>query len=221
MDKIAIIMCTWQRTDKLKHTLNMLKNQTYKNFDLYIWNNNIKKAHEVEKATKEFKAFNVTVHNSRNNVGGVGRFLYAKKLHPKYPYVLFIDDDQQLGASFVEEMNSYKQKKTVVSWWGWKIKDSYFSRTRVQNLGAVDYCGTGGMILDSSLFKHANVYNIPQKFAFVEDLWLSYVAKYEHKFKLKGCNASIKIIVDGKDQYTKLKTLKQDLYIYFKNKYKF
>ena len=77
------------------------------------------------------------------------------------------------------------------------------------------------MILPSKIFDNNIVFEIPEKYKFIEDLWLSVVAKYELGYNLKGCKADIQIINDGNDQYTQLKNEKEQLYTYLKNKYNF
>jgi hypothetical protein len=76
------------------------------------------------------------------------------------------------------------------------------------------------MILSSKIFDNNIIFEIPKKYQFIEDLWLSIIAKYELNYNLKGCKADIEIIIDGKDQYVNLKKLKEEMYIYFKKIYK-
>ncbi len=43
-NKIAIIMCTWKRFYWFEQTLELLENQSFKDFDFYIFNNNPEEA---------------------------------------------------------------------------------------------------------------------------------------------------------------------------------
>lgn len=218
MDKrIAVIMCTWRRINRLPKTIGMLESQTYKSFDFYVWNNNVNERVNVDNLAKS-NIISIAVNHSKENVGGIGRFYYAQRIANEYDYVLFVDDDQTFTNTFIAHMTSLAKPASIVSWFGWKIHGEYFNRTRIQNMGEVDYCGTGGMIIDSKIFKNIK-YNLPKQFLFVEDLWLSYYAKYEHGFKLYGCDAPIQIEVDGKDQYVKLKNTKNELLSYLNKKY--
>lgn len=218
MDKrIAVVMCTWRRIQRLSETIKMLESQTYKSFDFYIWNNNSSERANVDKLAKS-NIISISVHHSKDNVGGIGRFYYAQKIANEYDYIVFIDDDQNFTNTFISHMTELAKPTSIVSWFGWKILGEYFNRTRIQNMGEVDYCGTGGMIIDSKIFTTIK-YDIPKQFMFVEDLWLSYYAKYEHGYKLYGCDAPIQIIVDGKDQYVGLKHTKKDFLNYLKIKY--
>lgn len=220
MDKLAIIMCTWKRINFLSNTIKMLESQTEKNFSFFIWNNNSKITNQINEIISK-SSLDIKIQNSNENIGGIGRFYYAKEISGTYDKILFIDDDQKFSNKFVEQMLSYYDQKSIVSWWGWKIKDSYFNRERKINLESVDYCGTGGMILPSIVFDSKIIFEIPKKYQFIEDLWLSYIAKYELGYILKGCKADIEIITDGNDQYVGLKKLKEEMYLYFKKIYKF
>jgi GT2 family glycosyltransferase len=211
MDKLAIIMCTWKRINFLSNTIKMLESQTINNFTFFIWNNNSNINEKIKDVIKNSN-LNIEVYNSNENIGGIGRFYYAKKINKEYDKILFIDDDQKFSNKFVEQMLSYYDTKSIISWWGWKINNSYFVRERKTNLENVDYCGTGGMILPSKLFENDIIFQIPKKYQFIEDLWLSFVAKCELGYNLKGCKADIEIIVDGNDQYVNLKKLKEEFY---------
>jgi hypothetical protein len=90
------------------------------------------------------------LENSPTNIGGIGRFHLAKKIGKKR--ILFIDDDQIFGENLVADAHGQFRERTVKSWWAWKIRSSYFDRTRVKT-GAADYCGTGGMLVDGDIFK--------------------------------------------------------------------
>jgi len=211
MDKLAIIMCTWKRINFLSNTIKMLESQTINNFTFFIWNNNSNINEKIKDVIKNSN-LNIEVYNSNENIGGIGRFYYAKKINKEYDKILFIDDDQKFSNKFVEQMLSYYDTKSIISWWGWKINNSYFVRERKTNLENVDYCGTGGMILPSKLFENDIIFQIPKKYQFIEDLWLSFIAKYQLGYTLKGCKADIEIITDGNDQYVSLKKLKEEFY---------
>ena len=217
--KIAVIFCTWKRVYRLESTLNDLKNQTYDNFDIFIWNNNKLEISNIENIIKTQNK-QINVHHSENNIGGIGRFVYAKEISNNYDAIIFIDDDQSIGNDVIQIMVNNYEKNTIVSWWGWKIKNNYWDRDRVFDFSEVDYCGTGGMFLSSELFNKIDLEKIPDKYKFIEDLWISFVAKYEHGYKLIGGNFNISINKDGNDQYTDLKPLKSEFYDELNLKYK-
>lgn len=219
---IAVVMCTWKRIERLQETLNLLENQTYKNFHLFLWNNNSAIQAQINSIIdKSVLSYPIYTHHNGINIGGIGRFEMVNIFCSDYKRCVFIDDDQFFKSNFLEVMNGFYKPKTIVSWWGWGIKGvDYFSRNRIINLQEADYCGTGGMITDCALFKEDLIRTPPIEYKFVEDLWMSYVAKYEFGYKLLGCEAPIKIIVDNKDQYVGLKNEKQQLLNYLNKKYK-
>jgi glycosyltransferase involved in cell wall biosynthesis len=220
MPYIGIVMCTWKRISKLDETLKMLSKQTYKNFKFHIWNNNIHEKDQVTKIIEKYSNLQIEVYHSSENIGGIGRFHYATKIADKYSKILFFDDDQIFNNEFIEDFDKLYKPKSVISWFGWKMNGSYYNRSRVIDLKECNYCGTGGMLVDSKIFLDKRILNIPKEFSFIEDLWLSYFAKYEHFYRLYGCSIDLKIIEDGNDQYKNLKPLKEKFYSYLETIYK-
>jgi hypothetical protein len=216
--KIAVVFCTWKRVYRLKELLTNLTKQTYSDFDIFIWNNNNLEKNNIESIVKEFN-LNIEIKHSQNNIGGIGRFYYSKEICNNYDKIIFIDDDQIIGVDVIEKMIKNHKEKTILSWWGWVMNSDYFNRLRVNNFNSVDYCGTGGMIIDSNIFKTINLETIPNKYKFIEDLWLSFVAKYEFGYDLIGGNFNIEIKHDGNDQFNSLIPLKIEFYKYLNEKY--
>ena len=212
---VAIIMCVWNRIENLKKTIQSLENQTTKQFELFLWNNNSKISSEVDLIISPYNWINV--HHSEINIGGIGRFCYAKELANKYETIIFIDDDQIFKNTFVQDMLNEYEPTTIKSWFGWKFNDdTYWNRKRVLDGSEVNYCGTGGMCLNSSIFLDDELFTmLPTKYSFVEDLWLSFYANHIKHWKLKSTiDVYMAIMEDGKDQYTGLKNTKVELLKY-------
>lgn len=219
MNDICVIMCVWQRVDKLSQTIEMLNQQKYKDFDFYIWNNNSDKSviKHLSDLNEKHKIIS-GIKQSKTNVGGIGRFIYSSELNHIYPKIIFIDDDQIFGPNLILEMSEKFKPNSIISWWGWKINSmDYFDRFRVKNFNEVDYCGTGGMIIDSKIFNESLIFKIPEKYKFIEDLWLSFIAKKFLNYKLYGYEFDLKIIEDGKDQSLKLLNIKREMFLYLNN----
>lgn len=219
-NNIAVVFCTWSRIDRLEKTLKNLLSQSYKSFDVFIWNNNHVEKNRINSIISKYKNIKINVHHSSTNIGGIGRFYYSKKISTDYSKIIFIDDDQLLGNHVIENMIKKYKDLSITSWWGFQLNNSYWDRKRITDYQQVDYCGTGGMIIDSSIFKDINLDEIPDEYKFIEDLWLSFVAKYKYNYELFGGDFDIKIEVDGKDQYTKLKKKKGEFYNYLSKKFK-
>jgi hypothetical protein len=206
MKDIAIIMCTWKRIENFNKTLNMLSNQTEKEFDFFVWNNNINIIDELNKIKDEYKdKFIFNLKHSDKNVGGFGRYLLAKELDEKYTKIIFIDDDQTFLSNMVFRFIAEFQSNAIKSRWAFRFNSlSYYDRYRVMmpNLN-VHYCGTGGMILPASVFKCEELFKIPSEYQFVEDLWLCFIANHYLGFNLKSLKSDfINQNIDGKDQST-------------------
>jgi len=218
MNDIAIIMCTWKRIHRLHITLDLLNKQTNNNFDFFIWNNNINEKDRLDEIVKNSNLnFNLTVHHNKINEGGIGRFMYAKEINNKYKKVIFIDDDQEFGENMVKVFNDNYKDKTIHSWYSFRTINSYWHRVKVKHLEKCNYCGTGGMIVDSEIFNNDKVFEIPLKYKFLEDLWLSYVAENEG-WGLFGVDNDITIIVDNLDQCLPIPHLKVEFWNYLYKK---
>ncbi len=178
MNKLAIIICQYKRTHLLKNILENLNNQTFKNFDLFIWNNNFKQKRNIDDIVdKNKKDIKTTIYHSRKNFGGMARFFISEKID--YKFNIFIDDDQIIKKYDIEKFNNEKEEKTILSQWAWKLNKDYRDRKKCKYKEKADYCGTGGMIIDSSIFKNYDFWKFfPKKYYPIEDLYLSYYASY-------------------------------------------
>lgn len=216
MERVAVIMCSWKRIEKLKQTIDLLDRQTNQNFQFYIWNNNINIQNQINEIIAPYYHW-IQIHHSNKNMGGIGRFYYAKKIANNHKKIIFIDDDQIFKSTFINDMLKEYEDNTIKSWFTWKFtqRNYWHGRIRITDGSEGHYTGTGGMILPSSIFKDKKLFNIPKEYLFVEDLWLSWFANHIKGWKLKSTkNVWLEIQVDNKDQYVGLKRTKQDLLNY-------
>lgn len=214
--RVAVIMCIYKRLGRLPITLNLLNTQTYKNFDLYIWNNSLNKDIKISYQNYNYK---INVYNSFTNIGGFGRFYYANMIYKDYDKIIFIDDDQEFDSTLIETFINESELNSICSWWSWKILGQYTNRTRCKSGELAHYTGTGGMILDAKIFADNMIFECPKEYWFIEDLWLSYFANSIYKWKLYGSKYDkMKIIEDGNDQYVNLMTKKNDFLNYLKSR---
>lgn len=187
-EPIDIVMCSWKRHHNLQIIINSLDEQTVsKNINLHIINNNIETKHLFTKLYSRNIKLNIA-HNEYNGFG-FERFLYTKNLKKQklLDYIIFIDDDQIFYSDFIKKLYSLKQPKSMITWYGkifdrqninyWQI-DSFKTRKTQKQF---DYGGTGGCIIDCSVFDDDsmlfNINNIEKKYSIqqIEDLWLSYI----------------------------------------------
>jgi len=193
-------MCTWKRIERLPITIQLLEKQNYKDFTFCIWNNNLDIKDEINRITAA-SGLNIEVHHNPENIGGLGRFYFAKQ---KDGIIIFIDDDLEFDETMVKYFVDTYKPKHISSWHAFKIKGGYWNREQVHS-GDCDYAGMGGMVADSSVFKDSRLFSeLPDEYKFVEDLWLCYFAKYEHSYKIQACAPNIWAINDGKNQCNNL-----------------
>jgi hypothetical protein len=204
---IALIMCTWKRIERFKVTLNLLEKQVDKDFVFFVVNNNIDIKNEIDAIVESHRnALTISVTHNNINRGGFGRFELAKTLADRYEIIVFIDDDQEFTSQMIGVFRQTYDPNAVKSRWAFRFGDRYYHRERIllPNIN-VEYCGTGGMVLPSKVFLCDELYKIPERFLFIEDLWLGYVANNYLGMKLQSIGDSdgfIHQISDGKDQST-------------------
>jgi len=215
-------MCQWRRINNLPILLQSLKNQTFKDFRLCIWNNNINNSDSLNTILKEgCENLDIKLVHSEKNVGGIGRFVLAhdEVLNSSAEKIFFIDDDQFItDNNFLQKISDYWEPRSIKSRWSFEITGKYWEKNRKHN-GAVDYCGTGGMILDGAIFSNEKLFEVPEKYQFIEDLWLSYFSKFEEGYKLEAIPECLSVLVDDNDQYHSLINLKEEFLAHLRDRY--
>lgn len=221
MEKVILIMCIWKRVNNLDKILTCLSNQSYKNFKLVIWDNSDEKK-EVDKIISNY-TIDIDVIKSEKNIGGIGRFYAAKKYQDEYKIVIFFDDDQFPKENFVEVMVKNFEPSSIKSRHSYKIlsNNDYWKRRKVEiNKTDINYCGTGGMVLDSKIFKEDGLFKCPEQYTFIEDLWLCFYAQHKLHWKLQSIDVPLIIVADNKDQFTGLINKKSEFLKYLVEKEK-
>lgn len=223
--KLAVVMCTFKRIpDLLSKTLDMLKEQTDLGFDLYLWNNNpdIPDLRPFFAPAHHYP-FRIMCHSSPTNVGGIGRFYQTRSIAHLYPYVVFIDDDQQFDRHMIETFRREARPGLICGWWAHKILGSYTQRKRCLPGQDADYIGTGGMICPSEIFTRQKLFDdLPAPYVFIEDLWLSYFAKYECRYALRRSAVNIGFVPfeESRNQHHQLVHKKIEFQKYLHRKYR-
>jgi hypothetical protein len=230
-DVLPVIMCVYNRINLIGSTIECLNKQTDAKFILYVWNNRPDQSTQLMNCIKKSKPrFNIYIHNSKYNVGGIGRFYLIRELlkTKNYKQTIFIDDDQEFDKELVSKFRAVAGPKRSYNWYGRKfVKDvPYFNNHKLvtQKLATnvyvkidetFDYGGTGGMVIDTMIFKNDEFYKLlPDKFKFVEDLWMSYYGSARLGYKFIKINQNIKQIKDNEDQCTKIWDIKNLLLQY-------
>jgi hypothetical protein len=194
-------MCTHARVGRLGTTLRQLGYQQGCSVSLYIWNNNSAESARIRKIIAQSPArIETYVYDSRENIGGYGRFLIARDLAVPQEPVLFIDDDAHLESDAVSCLLDEYEPALISSFWAFRFNTlhSFYSRIRVRPGAAADLCGTAGAICASSLFADPGMFQCPPRYRRLEDMWLSFFAM-KNGFKLIASACRIRLIVDGLD----------------------
>lgn len=212
VEDIHIIMCCWKRYQNLNKQFYMLNNQTVNNrIHLHLINNNFYEKKKIEQKVKEcikkYRNIKVSLSHYDNKYFGFQRFLYIRDiLIKKYniDYLIIIDDDQIYDKKWVENMWNLRKPKLYTSWYCKKWKDNFdywndsvisyndCHRNVKKDIEYTDYNGTGGSLIDVSIFyNNSPLWNepddLPESVSIynIEDLYLSFVAKYELGYSLK------------------------------------
>ena len=213
--KVAIVMLTWQRLDKLSGSLEMLCNQTNKDFSLYISNSNLDEVFRVEELVAPFKEkLNINLTHDSNEMYSFRRLTIGKDLALKgFEAVLFLDDDVIIPQNYVEQCLTYFEPNSYKSAYAWYFLENgqnyYRKRVRVNSpLSKVHYCGTAVSMVDSKMFLEEGLFLAPADAHQIEDLWMSYYADHVLGWKLKyipiqGLN------IGGNDHVALSKVVKQ------------
>ena len=215
---LPVIMCTWQREEGFLRVVQQLNNQDFKNFHLHVWNNNIEKSGPFQKILEENSKFPCTIYHSSENLGGFGRFYFARHILKNSGFMnfcVFVDDDQTFGKDSLDIFIKESREGEISSQWAWRIKtlDYYGAANRVNVAGGepVDYCGTGGMVCDLEIFSHKKLFECPEKYWFIEDLWLSFFANHYHGYILRKSSAKFKNGSDQHNLFDRVKHLKSPM----------
>ena len=169
-----------------------------------IWNNGPDRA--AVNAAAVAAQVPVMVHHSRRNIGGFGRFYLARQAaEAGHPAVVFIDDDQDFGSTTISELVGHHRPRSLSGWWAFRFPQANYSRRVPAEPGEMaSYVGTGGMIVDTTVFTDERLFRCPRRFWFVEDLWLCFVASHLAGFELFKSPAHFELTEDGRDQYLSL-----------------
>ena len=211
--KLKIVMSCFKVGNIGKIILN-LNAQTTKLFNLFIWNNNKNEEEILIKNIIDAKPeFDVWIYTSNENIGGIGKFYMTSYLLKKYHFdkVMFVDDDQILGHTVINQLINLNIRdcKNMIGnaycWYGRIFNKKNYDQginMGFKNYEKLSYGATGGMIIDTNVFRDNNFYSmLPAMYNFIEDMWLSYYAQTKHKYKFMKIHVDIGNMDEKYDQY--------------------
>lgn len=218
--KVAVVLLTWQRYSNLKLTLAKLAGQSFKKFDVFVTNGNLREraVNTVEKYVKHFskQGLNITLSHDGNELYAFRRFAVGKKIAKEgYDVVLFIDDDVTIPTNYIGNCLKQYEPQSYKSGFAWVLHhkgSSYYKhRTRKwDNDQQINYCGTGFSMIDASIFLDNDLIDTAPPAALkIEDLWLSFYAQHVKKWKLAYMECP-GVELGGADNVALYKEIQQD-----------
>jgi len=213
--KTAVILCVYIRLENLSNTLSSLEKQSNKDFDIYISNNtngrHNRKINEV--ALKRLNGFNFKIFEHSNEHKQFSRFFIARDLAKEgYERIIFIDDDEIIPSTFVQECNDQYDPQLLKSFYGHIVEDNYWKKRKLIPGEYGNYAGTGGLVCSAKLFLDDKFFECPEKYYIIDDLWLSYFVLKHTDYKIQLLDTKIEFIKDGKATAVGLTDVKQSFY---------
>jgi hypothetical protein len=210
--KTAVIFLTYVRLEYMPQTAECFKNQTNKDFDLYISNNSPMQEKCIGKIKKYLPEIgtNIYVRNDDNRFKIFSRFIMANELALEgYEKIIFIDDDEIFPNTFIQECYDQYEDDCVKTFWAHKIEKKYKRKIKLENNEIGNYAGGGGLVCSSKVFLSEELMSCPEQYLIVDDLWLSYYLLKFTDYKIKTLKTNIRFLKDRKATFLHLGNLKQ------------
>jgi hypothetical protein len=207
-DAVAVVICLWNRPERVIDILRILDGQrSSRPVRLVLWNNSAEHRSHNRTVIDGFRPSgalgSIELFDSPHNVGGVGRFIAAREL-VRQGYsgpLIMIDDDQDVGGDFVDDLLAASAPRTIAGIWAWNTGTGYWDRTRVTTDGSsASHIGTGGAVCDSSLFVGRRfLTGIPARYLFMEDIWMCQYAR-RNGWTLRFVDSPVRFVLSERDQ---------------------
>lgn len=211
--KTAVIFLTYNRLEYFSKTAQCLNSQTNKDFDFYISNNSDKEEKLVGLVEKYLKDIDVNIYikSYYNEFKPFSRFIMAQDLALEgYTKIIFIDDDEIFSPSFIQDCYDQYEEDAVKTFWAHKIEKVYKRKIKLEGNELGNYAGPGGLVCSSKVFLGEELFQCPEQYWIVDDLWLSYYLMKFTDYKIKTLKTKIDFIRDSKATFLTLKNLKQE-----------
>ena len=216
---IAVVMCLWNRPSRIGVILRQLDEQdSPRRIRLVLWNNNLGDnrhyREEIERYALTGSLASVELHTSRWNVGGLARFILARRLL-KTGYAgtfIMLDDDQNLESTVIATLLSHAAPQRINGWWAFNNRTSYWDREAVADGAPADHVGTGGCAVDIAIVQSQRFFTrLPRRYAFLEDQWMCWYARTQG-WSIQKTAVGITAVMEESNQYHGLVTLKDEFW---------
>ncbi|WP_223694581.1 glycosyltransferase family 2 protein [Leifsonia poae] len=220
-DALPIMMCLWNRPERIQAILDMLSRQSSPTpVRLILWNNDPRNQELYERVIAEHSLgslASVELYASPHNIGGIGRFVVARYLWEdgvRGPFIM-LDDDQDVTAEFTREMTDAYSPRRVAAWWAFRNHGSYWNRSEIDPNEPADHAGTGGTVIDIDLVDDLAFFGIDPRYLMLEDQWMTHVAA-KRNWDVRKAKVAIDQVMDLEEnnQYHALLPLKDEFYAF-------
>ena len=208
MHKLAVFLTIYDRFENFHRTMSAFNNQINKDFDLYVINNS---PHSIDDMVKEVgvKCRVIDLHNVYNIYG---RFFAVKAvLNKGYEVVAFMDDDIIFPPDYTLQCMRQYDPRYVKSFWAFQIADDYWTRKKLHRDQDGHYAGAGGLLAPIDLFRVPQLYECPEEYWIMDDIWLSHVVLAYTKYKIRIFSVPIVFQDDNKATYKKIRDKKSEM----------
>lgn len=221
-DGVAVIMCLWNRRERIDAVLTQLDAQQGTRVRLLLWNNNPSDDAYYRERIAAYRAHgalaSVSLFSSPVNVGGLGRFFAARQLWVAGERGTFVmlDDDQDVSDAFLADLLAASGPKTIAGYWAWTMEGDYWARTPAEPGDRVSYVGTGGCACDLDIVSDLSFFTeLPRYFAFLEDIWMCGYAR-KRGWVLRKVDTPVEFVLDETNQHHTLAERKAEFYRYLR-----
>ena len=131
-----------------------------------------------------------------------------------YDAIFTIDDDETLPVNLIDQCFRQFEQTSVRSFWAFRTFDDYWKRKRIRGSETGDYAGTGGMLSPAELWDIKQIYEAPEQYWIIDDLWLTHCILKYSSYAIKPLNVSMGFIQSEgtKATYKKIKPLKSEFH---------
>ena len=211
--KTALILCTYIRLTNMPKLLQKLHVQSNKNFDLYISNNSQNNDNKLIGYFTKYGIelnINVFIKNYENKYKQFSRFYMARDLAKEgYEKIIFIDDDEVLPSSFIQDCYDQYNENEIKSFYAHSFEKDYWAKVRLKPGEFGNYAGTGGLLCSAKIFLDERIFECPEEYHIIDDLWFSYYILKFTDYKITLLDTNIQFIKDDKATFVNLIDLKR------------
>lgn len=117
--KLTVAIPTYNREDYLCEAIESLNNQTYKNFQVLVFDN--ASNYPIDKIIPLFPNLDIQIIKNEKNIGGAANFIKMIEFPFGTPYVIMFHDDDTLHPKYFESAIGFLDTHPRVVWVGSNI----------------------------------------------------------------------------------------------------